>query len=513
MNSIVYVALLVVIVAGLLAIAFLVRRSLADQKVLDAKETVKKILSDAEKEAETKRREAIIEAKDEALRQRKEFEKETRDRRAELGAIEKRLLQKEEHLDVKETQIEAKENQLKEKIAEAEVVKKKIEDRHTELVVALEKVAEITKEEAKALLLKHIEKDISHEAAVTIKRIEEETKQNADRLAKQIVTIAIQKCAVDHVTDSTVTVVQLPNDEMKGRIIGREGRNIRVFENLTGVDLIIDDTPEAVVLSAFDPIRREIARIALSGLVADGRIHPARVEEMVTKATKELETKIWELGEKASFEVDVTNLNPKLIKLLGRLHFRTSYGQNVLQHSLEVAYLSGLMAQELGVNVKLAKRAGLLHDIGKAVDHEVEGTHHSLGAELAQRFGESAEVVHAIAAHHGDIEVKTIEAVIVMVADAISASRPGARRESLEAYIKRLEKLEALADSFEGVSKSYAIQAGREVRIIVKPEVIDDATAAKLAHDIARRIEAELEYPGQVKVTVIRETRAMDTAK
>lgn len=508
-----FMVLIIFIVAVIFVIFVALRRILADQKVLQAKETAQKILSDAEKESENCRREAIIEAKDEALRLRKEFEKETRERRAELTAIEKRLIQKEEHLDGKEKQVEIKENEVKEKLAEVDNTKKRIEERHQELVSALEKVADISRDEAKALLLKIIEKDVSHEAALLIKRIEEEAKLNADRVAKQIVTMAIQKCAVDHVVDSTVTVVQIPSDEMKGRIIGREGRNIRVFENLTGVDLIIDDTPEAVVISAFDPIRREISRIALEALIVDGRIHPARVEEMVAKATKEIEAKIWELGEKAAFEVDVTNLNPKVIKLLGRLRFRTSYGQNVLQHSLEVAYLAGLLAQELGVNVKLAKRAGLLHDIGKAVDHEVEGTHHSIGAELAQRYGESAEVVHAIAAHHGDIEARTIEAVLVMVADAISASRPGARRESLEAYIKRLEKLELLADSFEGVSKSYAIQAGREVRIIVKPETIDDASAVKLARDIARKIEAELEYPGQVKVTVIRETRATDVAK
>jgi ribonuclease Y len=513
MMQLVIAALAVLVVVGVLAAILLVRRISADQRVTQSRELARKIVSDAEKEAETKKREAIIEAKDEALRLRKEFEKETKERRAELGTIEKRLLQKEEHLDSKETQIEQKEKQIQEKLQEVDKLRQRMDEKHLILINALEKVAEVTKEEAKTLLLKYIEKDVTHEAAVMIKKIEEEAHQTADRTAKQIITMAIQKCAVDHVVDSTVTVVQLPNEDMKGRIIGREGRNIRTFENLTGVDLIIDDTPEAVVISAFDPIRREVARSALTSLVVDGRIHPARVEEMVNKATKELEAKIWEYGESAAFNLDITNLNPKLIRLMGRLHFRTSYGQNVLQHSIEVAYLSGLLAQELGVNVKLAKRAGLLHDIGKAVDHEVEGTHHNIGAELAQRYGETPEVVHAISAHHNDVEAQTIEAVLVMVADAISASRPGARRESLEAYIKRLKKLEVLADSFEGVGKSYAIQAGREVRIIVKPEVVDDVMAAKLAHDIARRIETELEYPGQVKVTVIRETRAADVAK
>lgn len=509
----IYGSLLALIVFALLVAYMVIRRSMAEQKIRVAQETAKRIMEDAKRDAETKRREAILEAKDEALKQRQDFERETKERKAELFNLEKRLLQREESIDAREKNIEEAKKKLKS--AEDDIVKVRamLEELRVKHLKELEKVSGLTREEGIKTLLSNLEKDIDRESALLIKAKEEQLKKDSDKMAKEILSTAIQRCAVDHVVESTVTVVELPNEEMKGRIIGREGRNIRAFETLTGVDLIVDDTPEAVIISGFDPVRRETARLTLTKLIADGRIHPARVEEMYNKSKEELKATMWEQGERATFEADVHGLPPVLIQMLGRLRYRTSYGQNVLQHSIEVSKIAGMIAAELGVNVKLAKRAGLLHDIGKAIDQETEGTHTKLGVTFAQKAGESPEVLHAIAAHHGDEEARTAEAVIVAVADAISASRPGARRDTLEAYIKRLENLEKVACSFEGVEKCYAIQAGREVRILVQPDKVDDLKATKLAYDIARKIEAELEYPGEVKVTVIRETRATDTAK
>jgi len=485
----------------------------SDDKIKNAELRVKKLVEDAERKAEVIRREAVIEAKDEVIKARKEFEEESKSRRSELIGFEKRIVSKEEHLDSREDEVNKREKLLDSKQEEVQGLKKKLENVYQQQIEALEKVSNLTREDAKKLLLVHIEREVKKEAAILIKEVETQAKQTAQKKAREIVSTAIQRCAVDHVVDYTTSVVQLPNEEMKGRIIGREGRNIRAFETLTGIDLVVDDTPEAVILSGFDPIRREIARICLEKLVSDGRIHPARVEEVYNYAKEEVYNKIIERGEQVAMEVDVQNLNPKLIELLGRLQFRTSYGQNVLQHSVEVAHISSLMAQELGVNVRLARRAGLLHDIGKAIDFEQEGTHQQIGADLAKRYGESDEIVHCIAAHHEDIPPNTIEAILVLAGDAVSAARPGARRESLEAYIKRLEKLETLANSFGGVEKSYAIQAGREIRIMVRPDVIDDTGSVKLARDVAKKIERELEYPGQIKVSVIRETRTVEFAK
>jgi len=494
-------------------LGFLLRKVLAEAKIQSAEVSARKILEEAGKDAEAIKREAILESKEEVHKARNDLDKEVRERRGELQRIERRLLQKEETIDKKVETLEKKEENIARKDQEVDRIRESINDLKAKQVAELERLSGLTSEAARKLLLYNVEEEIKHEAAMLIKDIESKAKEEGDKKAKNIISLAIQRCAADHAVETTVSVVQLPNDEMKGRIIGREGRNIRTFETLTGIDLIIDDTPEAVIISGFDPIRREVARLALEKLISDGRIHPARIEEMVEKSRKEVEFQIREEGEQATFEAGVHGLHPEVIKLLGRLKFRTSYGQNVLKHSIEVAHLAKVMAAELGVREDLAKRAGLLHDLGKAVDHEVEGNHAAIGEELARKYKESSEVTHAIAAHHGDVEAETIEAVLVSAADAISAARPGARRETLESYIKRLEKLEQIADSFEGVEKAYAIQAGREVRIMVKPDKIDDSSAIRVARDIVKRIEEDMEYPGQIKVMVIRETRAVDYAK
>lgn len=472
-----------------------------------------KIVADAEKQAETKKKEVVLEAKEEVHKLRSELEKETRDRRNEVQRIERRVLQREELLDKKVENIEQKEEAISKKQKEIQKSHEDVLELYKKQSEVLERLSGLSSEEAKQLLLSNIEKQIKHETAMMIKDIEGKAKEESEKKAKEIIAGAIQKCSADHVAETTVSVVQLPNDEMKGRIIGREGRNIRTLETLTGIDLIIDDTPEAVILSGFDPIRREVARVALEKLIADGRIHPARIEEMVEKAKKEVDNYLREQGEQATFDTGVHGLHPEIIRLLGRLKFRTSYGQNVLNHSIEVSHLAGAMAAELGADIKLAKRAGLLHDLGKAVDHEVEGPHVQIGADLVKKYKESSEVIHAVAAHHGDIEATTVEAILVQAADAISAARPGARRETLESYIKRLEKIEEIANSFDGVEKSFAIQAGREVRIMVKPEAVNDNEIIIIARDIVKKIEDELEYPGQIKVNVIRETRAIEYAK
>ena len=512
-GKLLYAIIGVIALAAGLAAGYLYRKNAMEKKLGQTEEVARNLLEDAARKAEEKKKEALLEAKEEIIRLKSELDKEVRDRRSEVTRLERRVNQREEAFDKKLDNLESREEALNDKYKEAERLEAEANEMHDRQKAELERIAGMTSDEAKAILIDRVQKDAYHDAAVMVREVEARAKEEADKRARSLISLAIQKCAADHVAETTVSVVALPNDDMKGRIIGREGRNIRTLETATGVDLIIDDTPEAVIISAFDPVRREVARIALEKLIMDGRIHPARIEEMVEKAKKEVDQQIREAGEQAVFETNLHGIHPELVKLLGRLRFRTSYGQNVLRHSIEVSHLAGVMAAELGADVQLAKRAGLLHDIGKAIDHEVEGTHVTIGAELAKKFHESDAVIHCIMAHHNDVEPTTVEAVLVQAADAISAARPGARRESIENYIKRLEKLEEIANSFEGVEKSFAIQSGREVRIMVKPEDVNDAGTLILAKEIVKRIENEMEYPGQIKVSVIRETRSVEFAK
>ena len=489
------------------------RKKVSEKEISSAEEEARRIINEAIKSSESKKREALLEAKEEILRARSEYEKEEKSRRADLQKQERRLQQKEESLDRKTENIERKEETLAQKHAQADQEQEEIQGIKRAQTEMLERISGFTAEEAKNYLIAQVESQVTHEAAMKIKEIEQRAKEEADQKAREIVATAIQRCAADHVAEVTVSVVPLPNDEMKGRIIGREGRNIRTIETLTGVDLIIDDTPEAITVSCFEPVRREVARVALEKLIADGRIHPTHIEEMVEKARREVDAVIKSEGERAALETGVRGLHPEVQKMLGRLHYRTSYGQNVLQHSIEVSHIAGLMASELGVDVNMAKRAGLLHDIGKALDHEFEGTHVNLGVEFCRKYREKEDVLNAIQAHHGDVECRTLEACLVQAADAVSAARPGARRENLENYIKRLEKLEEITGTYPGVEKSYAIQAGREVRVMVKPEQVSEDQMVILARELANRIENELEYPGQIKVHVIRETKVVEYAK
>lgn len=494
-------------------IGYTVKLSRDKKTIGEAKDVAQKIIDDGQKTAEALKKEKLLEAKEENHRQRTELEKETRERRTELNKWEQRLQSKEDNLDRKQQSLEAKEENVKKEKANLDAKDKLVSQLVEEQKQELERIGGLSQEEARDIIIDSLQKDLAHESATKIRESEAAFKEESEKRAKNILALAIQKSASDFVAETTVSVVELPNDEMKGRLIGREGRNIRALEAATGIDLIIDDTPEAIILSGFDPYRREIARIAIEKLVVDGRIHPTRIEETVEKATKEVEAKIKDLGEQAVFEAGIHGINPELVKLIGRLNYRTSYGQNIYKHSLEVSFIAGALAAEIGADVRIAKRAGLLHDIGKAIDHEVEGPHIQIGADLAKKYKENNAIVHAILAHHGDVEAKTVEAVLVQAADAISAARPGARRESIDAYIKRLQQLEEIADSFAGVEKSFAIQAGREVRIIVKPEKVSDDEMLILARNVANKIESDLDYPGQIKVNVIRENRAVEFAK
>ena len=512
-NPIIYVVVAVAaLLVGVVADS-VYRKNVSEKKLGSAEVEAKRILNEAIKTAENKQREAMVEAKEAILAARNEWEQEEKERRSDIQKQENRLQQKEENLDKKTENLEKKEEALQEKMAELEAAKEEVEDVKARQMAELERISGMTAEEAKDMLVSQLEAEVAHESALKIKEAEAHYKEESDNLAREIISLAIQRCAADHVAEATVSVVPLPSDDMKGRIIGREGRNIRTLETLTGVDLIIDDTPEAITVSCFDPVRREIARIALEKLIQDGRIHPARIEEMVEKAKREVDATIKAEGERAIFETNVHGLHPELVKLLGRMKYRTSYGQNVLSHSIEVCHVAGLLAAEIGADVTLAKRAGLLHDLGKSIDHEVEGSHVQIGVELARKYHENDAVIHAIEAHHNDVEPQTIIACLVQAADAISAARPGARRENVENYIKRLEKLEEVTSSFPGVDKSFAIQAGREVRIMVAPEKVSEDQMILLARDIAKKIEEELEYPGQIKVNVLRETRVIEYAK
>lgn len=505
--------LIIICIYVALRVGYNYRKKIAEAQIGSAELKARQIIDDALKNAESKKKEILLEAKEESLKSKNDLDKEIKERRSEIQRLERRLLQKEEALDRKSESVEKKESSLVRKEEKMNHLRKEAEEIKDKHLQELERISGLTSDQAKEYLLKSVENDVKHEMAVLIKELEVRAKEDANKKAKDILAIAIQKCAADHVAETTVSVVQLPNDEMKGRIIGREGRNIRTLETLTGIDLIIDDTPEAVILSGFDPIRREVARIALEKLIVDGRIHPARIEEMVEKAKKEVEVIIREEGDAATFEVGVHGIHPELVRLLGKMKFRTSYGQNALKHSIEVAHLSGLIAAEIGADVRIAKRAGLLHDIGKSVDHEKEGSHIQLGSDLCKKYKESKITINSLEAHHGDVEPESVYAVIVQAADTISAARPGARRETLESYIKRLQKLEDIADNFKGVDKSFAIQAGREVRVMVIPDQVDDMEMILMARELSKQIQDELEYPGQIKVNVIRETRAIEYAK
>lgn len=513
MDTVIWIIIVAAAALLFFFIGVLFRKKTAEREIKSAEDEATRIINEAIKGGENKKREMLVEAKEEIHKSRTEYEKEVKERRSDLQKQERRLQQKEESLDKKLDAFERKEEDLRKRHAAVAATQEEVDLIKKSQLEMLEKISGLTQDEAKHQILSDLENDCRHEAALKIKEVETQLKEDSEKLAREIISIAIQRCAADHTAEATVSVVALPNDEMKGRIIGREGRNIRTLESITGVDLIIDDTPEAITVSSFDPVRREVARLALEKLIADGRIHPTRIEDLVEKARKEVDRVIKQEGERATFETGINNLHPELIKLLGRQKYRTSYGQNVLNHSIEVAHISGLLASELGVDVALAKRAGLLHDLGKSVDHEMEGSHVQLGVELARKYNESPEVIHAIEAHHNDVEPRTVIACLVQAADAISASRPGARRENVENYIRRLEKLEELTGTYPGVEKSYAIQAGREVRIMVKPEEVSEDNMVLLARELAHKIESELEYPGQIKVNVIRETKATEYAK
>ena len=513
MNALWYVLVAGISVAIGIFAGMILRKKVAEGKIGSAEEEAKRIVLDGEKQAETKKKEALIEAKEEILKQRNESEREMKERRAEISKTERRLVQKEENLDKKSEALEKKNEQLDRKLKDADAVRAQVDEALSAQLKVLETISGLSVNEAKEQLIEKVESQVKHELAQRLDELEQEFKENSEEKARNILSLAIQRCAADHVAEATISVVNLPSEEMKGRIIGREGRNIQKIETMTGVELIIDDTPEAITISGFDPVRREVARVALEKLISDGRIHPARIEEMVEKAQKEIEASVKQAGERATFEVGIHGINPELVRLLGRLRYRTSYGQNVLKHSIEVAFLAGMMAEELGVDANAARRAGLLHDIGKAFPHDVEGSHVEIGVNAAKKYKESKEVVHAIEAHHNDVEPKTIVAILVQAADAISAARPGARREDMENYIKRLQKLEEIATSFNGVDKAFAIQAGREVRVMVKPEQVNDEGMKLIAREMAAKIQEEMKYPGQIKVHLIRESRVADFAK